>query len=105
MIMGIALRFMPQFADEFVSIYHAADQPRRSVPEQPETRGIRMLSSLTIPLFTSAFRRAETLAFAMDARCYHGAVGRTAPASLALHGNEMQWQQPADALPLAHLRS
>ena len=76
MIMGIALRFMPQFADEFVSIYHAQISRGATFSSSPK-RGIRMLSSLTIPLFTSAFRRAETLAFAMDARCYHGCVGRT----------------------------
>lgn len=76
MIMGIALRFMPQFADEFVSIYHAQISRGATFSSSPK-RGVRMLSSLTIPLFTSAFRRAETLAFAMDARCYHGCVGRT----------------------------
>lgn len=36
-----------------------------------------MLSSLMVPLFTSAFRHAETLSAAMDARCYHGGAGRT----------------------------
>ena len=36
-----------------------------------------MLTSLMIPLFTSAFRHAETLSLAMDARCYHGGPGRT----------------------------
>ena len=36
-----------------------------------------MLSSLMVPLFTSAFRHAETLSFAMEARCYHGSAGRT----------------------------
>ena len=40
-------------------------------------KGLRMLSSLMIPLFTSAFRHAETLSAAMDARCYHGGSGRT----------------------------
>lgn len=36
-----------------------------------------MLSSVTIPLFASVFRHAETLSAAMDARCYHGEEGRT----------------------------
>ena len=36
-----------------------------------------MLSALVVPLFTSAFRHADTLSAAMDARCYHGGVGRT----------------------------
>jgi energy-coupling factor transport system permease protein len=32
---------------------------------------------LLVPLFVSAFRRADELAVAMEARCYHGGVGRT----------------------------
>lgn len=35
------------------------------------------LTSLMVPLFTSAFRHAETLSAGMDARCYHGGEGRT----------------------------
>ena len=38
---------------------------------------LKFLSSISIPLFASVFRHAETLASAMDARCYHGEVGRT----------------------------
>lgn len=76
MILGIALRFMPQFADEFVSIYRAQISRGARMANSP-ARGIRMLSSLIVPLFSSALRRAETLAAAMDARCYHGADGRT----------------------------
>ncbi len=76
MILGIALRFMPQFADELVCIYRAQISRGAGFANSP-SRGVRMLSSLIVPLFSSAFRRAETLAFAMDARCYHGAQGRT----------------------------
>ena len=39
--------------------------------------GIQSLTALLIPLFTSAFRHAETLSAAMEARCYHGGVGTT----------------------------
>lgn len=76
MILGIALRFMPQFADEFVNVYRAQISRGARLASSP-SRGLRMLSSLIVPLFSSAFRRAETLASAMDARCYHGAEGRT----------------------------
>lgn len=76
MIMGIALRFMPQFASELVTIYHA-QVSRGAALEGSPVKGMRILSSLMIPLFTSAFRHAETLSSAMDARCYHGSVGRT----------------------------
>ncbi|MFR3273516.1 MAG: energy-coupling factor transporter transmembrane component T family protein [Slackia sp.] len=75
MIMGIALRFMPQFADEFVSIYHAQISRGATFSSSPK-RGIRMLSSLPYR-FSQRIPSRETLAFAMDARCYHGCVGRT----------------------------
>lgn len=76
MIMGIALRFMPQFATELTCIYHAQISRGAALSNSP-VKGVRMLSSLMIPLFTSVFRHAETLAQAMDARCYHGSQGRT----------------------------
>ena len=76
MIMGIALRFLPQFASELVTIYHAQISRGAALATSP-VHGLRMLSSLMIPLFTSAFRHAETLSAAMDARCYHGGAGRT----------------------------
>lgn len=75
MIMGIALRFLPQFASELVTVYHA--QISRGAVANGPVKGMRMLSSLMVPLFTSAFRHAETLSAAMDARCYHGGAGRT----------------------------
>lgn len=87
MIMGIALRFMPQFATEFAHIYHAQVARGAQLSSSP-TRGVRMLSSLTIPLFTSVFRHADTLAFAMDARCYHGGNGRTHLAPLKLEARD-----------------
>lgn len=76
MIMGIALRFLPQFASELVTIYHAQISRGAALASSP-VKGMRMLSSLLVPLFTSAFRHAETLSAAMDARCYHGGAGRT----------------------------
>lgn len=76
MIMGIALRFMPQFATELVTVYHAQVSRGAKLSNSP-VKGVRMLSSLMVPLFTSVFRHAETLSSAMDARCYHGGEGRT----------------------------
>lgn len=75
MIMGIALRFLPQFAQEFQTIYHA--QISRGVQLSHQGSKVRVLASFMIPLFTSIFRHAETLALAMDARCYHGGKNRT----------------------------
>ena len=76
MIMGIALRFMPQFATEFSSIREAQLARGAGLKTSP-VRGAQMLSSLMTPLFTSVFRHAETLSAAMEARCYHGKEGRT----------------------------
>ncbi|MEG0476645.1 MAG: energy-coupling factor transporter transmembrane component T [Raoultibacter sp.] len=77
MIMGIALRFLPQFALEAQTIYQAQISRGAAYAHSPFKGGTRMFSSLVIPLFTSAFRHAETLSQAMDARCYHGGPGRT----------------------------
>lgn len=73
MMMGIALRFLPQFAFELTTVYRA--QISRGATFSKGR--LRMLASLMVPLFTSAFRHAETLSSAMEARCYHGGVGRT----------------------------
>ena len=73
MMMGIALRFLPQFAFELQTVYRA--QISRGATFSKGR--LRMLASLMVPLFTSAFRHAETLSSAMEARCYHGGVGRT----------------------------
>ena len=48
-----------------------------------------MLSSMMVPLFTSAFRHAETLSAAMEARCYHGGSGRTRLRPLAYSRRDM----------------
>lgn len=80
MMMGIALRFLPQFAQELTTIYRA--QVSRAATFSDGR--IRMLLSLMVPLFTSAFRHAETLSAAMEARCYHGGVGRTRLHPMAL---------------------
>lgn len=73
MMMGIALRFLPQFMTEFQTIYRAQISRGATFSKGK----LRTVTSLMIPMFTSAFRHAETLSQAMDARCYHGGVGRT----------------------------
>lgn len=73
---GHCPRFMPQFATELANVYHAQISRGAALDGSP-VKGLRMLSSVTIPLFASVFRHAETLSAAMDARCYHGEEGRT----------------------------
>lgn len=76
MILGIALRFLPQFAIELRTIYRA--QVSRGANFGTSTKStVQLMVSLIVPLFTSAFRHAETLSLAMDARCYHGGENRT----------------------------
>ena len=82
MIMGIALRFMPQFATEMKQTADAQASRGARVTGGP-LGGVRMLGSMAIPLFTGVFRHAETLSAAMDARCYHGEQGRTRLHALA----------------------
>lgn len=77
MIMGIALRFLPQFATELQTVYRAQISRGATFASSPFKGGLQTITSLMVPLFTSAFRHAETLSLAMDARCYHGGPGRT----------------------------
>lgn len=77
MMMGIALRFLPQFASELTIIRRAQASRAAELSLNPFKGGFSTLASLIVPLFASAFRHSETLALAMDARCYHGGVGRT----------------------------
>ncbi len=77
MMMSIALRFIPILIDETDKIMKA--QMARGA--EFETGGIlkraKAMVPLLVPLFVSAFRRADDLAMAMEARCYNGGQGRT----------------------------
>lgn len=77
MMMSIALRFIPILMEETDKIMKA--QMARGADF--ETGGLikkaKNLVPLLVPLFVSAFRRANDLAMAMEARCYHGGEGRT----------------------------
>ena len=77
LVLGIALRFLPQFAEEFRTIRAAQLARGAKLSTSPVKGGLSGLTSLLVPLLTSAFRHADTLSAAMDARCYHGAEGRT----------------------------
>ncbi len=77
MMMGIALRFVPQFMTEVQRIYRAQLSRGAAFANSTWRHGIQLVGALIVPLFTSAFRHAETLSLAMDARCYHGSFGRT----------------------------
>ncbi|MGI6361268.1 MAG: energy-coupling factor transporter transmembrane component T family protein [Bacillota bacterium] len=77
MIVSIALRFIPTILQEFDRIVLA--QKARGARFDGTSLGhkLQQLMPLLIPLFISAFRRADDLALAMDARCYQGGKGRS----------------------------
>ena len=77
MIMGIALRFLPQFMEELAYTRSAQLSRGARLSEGSASERLAALKALVIPLFASVFRHAETLAGAMDSRCYHGGPGRT----------------------------
>ncbi len=77
MMMSIALRFIPTLIEETDKIMSAQKARGADFESGSLTRRAKALLPLLIPLFVSAFRRADELALAMEARCYHGGVGRT----------------------------
>ncbi|MBN2565075.1 MAG: energy-coupling factor transporter transmembrane protein EcfT [Candidatus Eisenbacteria bacterium] len=83
MVSVIALRFVPTLLDEARRIIKAQMGRGASFGGGPIARA-RSAVPILVPLFASAFRRADDLALAMDARCYRGAVGRTRYVELAL---------------------
>jgi energy-coupling factor transport system permease protein len=87
MVSVIALRFVPTLLDEAGRIIKA--QMGRGVSfEGGLVSRARSAVPILVPLFASAFRRADELALAMDARCYRGAVGRTKYVELTLDGRD-----------------
>ena len=77
MMLGIALRFLPVFADEFFKIKAAQESRGATFSSGGLIKRARALLPITVPLMASAFRHAEGLTQAMESRCYHGSVGRT----------------------------
>lgn len=77
MMMTIALRFIPTLAEEADKIIKA--QTARGADFSSGSIIVRAtnLSAIMVPLFISAFRRADELALAMESRCYRGGQGRT----------------------------
>ena len=86
MMMSIALRFIPTLIEETDKIMSA----QRARGADFESGGLlqraKALIPLLVPLFISAFRRADELAVAMECRCYHGGEGRTRLRQLRYQG-------------------
>ena len=77
MMMSIALRFIPTLMDEADKIMKAQKARGADFETGNLLKRARAMIPLLVPLFVGAFRRADELALAMDARCYRGGAGRT----------------------------
>ena len=77
MMMTIALRFIPTLIEETDKIMSAQKARGADMESGGLLQRCRALIPILIPLFVSAFRRADELALAMECRCYRGGDGRT----------------------------
>ncbi|MDO4739342.1 MAG: energy-coupling factor transporter transmembrane protein EcfT [Eubacteriales bacterium] len=77
MMMSIALRFIPTLLEETDKIMKAQKSRGADFESGNLIQRAKAMLPLLVPLFLSAFRRADELALAMEARCYRGGNGRT----------------------------
>ncbi len=77
MMMSIALRFIPTLIEETDKIMSAQKARGADFESGNIFQKAKALVPVLVPLFISAFRRADELAVAMECRCYHGGEGRT----------------------------
>ena len=77
MMMSMALRFIPTLIEETDKIMSAQKARGADFETGNLIQRAKALLPLLVPLFVSAFRRADELAVAMECRCYHGDEGRT----------------------------
>jgi energy-coupling factor transport system permease protein len=88
MMMSIALRFIPILMEETDKIMKAQIARGADFESKNLIKKIKSLVPLLVPLFISAFRRANDLAMAMEARCYRGGEGRTKMKPLVYKGRD-----------------
>ncbi len=77
MMMTIALRFIPTLIEETDKIMNAQKARGAMLDTGSIKERVKAMVPILIPLFISAFRRADELAMAMECRCYRGGEGRT----------------------------
>ena len=88
MMMTIALRFIPTLIEETDKIMSAQKARGADMESGSLLQRAKALTPILIPLFVSAFRRAEELAVAMECRCYQGGDGRTRLRQLHSEGKD-----------------
>ena len=77
MMMSIALRFIPTILEEFDRIVLAQRARGAELTQGNIAQRVKNFVPLLVPLFVAAFRRADDLSQAMEAKCYRGGEGRT----------------------------
>ena len=77
LMMSMALRFIPTLIEETDKIMSAQKARGADFETGNLIERAKALLPILVPLFVSAFRRADELAIAMESRCYHGGEGRT----------------------------
>ncbi len=85
MMMTIAMRFIPTLIEETDKIMKAQTARGAEFDSGNVLKRAAGMVPLLVPLFVSAFRRADELAFAMESRCYNGGKGRTRMKIMRLH--------------------
>ena len=88
MMMSIAIRFIPTLIEETQKIMKAQTARGADFESGNIFRRAKALVPLLVPLFISAFRRADELALAMECRCYHGGENRTRLKQLRVTRND-----------------
>ncbi len=92
MMMCIALRFIPTLIEETDKIMSAQKARGADFETGNLMQKVKALVPILVPLFISAFRRADELATAMECRCYQGGEGRTKMKLLRYHrGDILSW--------------
>ena len=86
MVMSIALRFIPTLLEETDKIMKAQQARGADFESGNILNRAKALIPILVPLFVSAFRIAQDLAMAMEARCYRGGKGRTRMNEMKLRG-------------------
>jgi energy-coupling factor transport system permease protein len=89
MMMTIAMRMIPTLIEETDKIMNAQKARGAHIDDGGFMRRIKALIPVLIPLFISAFRRADELALAMECRCYKGGDGRTRLRQLHISGKDV----------------
>ena len=87
-MMSMALRFIPTLIEETDKIMSAQKARGADFETGSLMDRAKALLPVLVPLFVSAFRRADELAVAMESRCYHGGEGRTKMKQLILKGRD-----------------